>query len=272
MLNEFWWTLSFVANTLTIFLFVIYLWPSIALSFQRTKSLTQDDFSLLTNDYTSAKYFFIVLFPNLFLPLVFTTFYMRLIVLRFYNDVFEASTVEKSRDEREVKDKKTEFLNILKWLHLVITIISLIFFIIALSFIINEYSTCNENSGNLCNSLEYCCASDVLISPPGITPNCPYIYSCTGLDPFTKASLKPDPYFVWIFWSTGTIILFLIVHFLLGWIVDYTFVNDEDDIKDEINMMPINNSDISNSTPIGKKFGIFPTVFIPTSMLNMKKR
>lgn len=287
--EEFVWTSAMLANVITVFLFFIYLWPGPALNFQRSQALTKDDFSLFTNDYTSAKYILVVLIPNLCLPLVFTSFFMRLIVIRFYgNFVFASSSSSSSSKEEEAEENDKQdnlsfyttliskrglteeldrFMDILKWLHLAFTLLAMIAFITSLVFLIIDFSNCNtldSKNNNICNSLLYCCASDVL-TPPGITNHCPHINSCS-LDVFTTHDLNPDPYFIWIFIMTILILVFLVAHFLLGYVGEFIIViNNENSTMSSTSNFETRGEEV-NKTLINTKIRTLPTTLSLSSL------
>lgn len=265
--NEFLWTLAIVANIVTIFLFFTYLWPSAALNFQRSQALTKDDFTLLTNDYANAKYICVVLLPNLSLPLVIIAFFMRLIVDRFHGDYY--SKYQSTKDD---DDNVARFKDVLKWIHLGFTIVGLALFTTSLIFLIIDYSDCNtidSKNDNVCNSMLYCCASDVL-TPPGITERCSYILSC-NVDPFTTKDLSPDPYFLWIFIMSIIILVVLVIHFLLGYLGEFIISKDEQEEEELLTMnqnkepLSIKTSYYSSSSSSSSPFGLFSKTLFNTN-------
>jgi hypothetical protein len=110
--------------------------------------------------------------------------------------------------------------NSLKVSYIVISIMGIIFFVISFILLCIDLSTCNQlgprGAQSICTDQLYCCAIDV-ISPPGIIEGCPWIQSCSGLDPPVYTSdLRADPYFIWNFVLNIIIIITIILHLIVG--------------------------------------------------------
>ena len=259
------------------------------LRFQRTRAITVQDFSLETNDYVSAKFFFIVIIPMLTLWIVPITLFGRLYFISTL-DIFglhegfnfiNSNNKKPDAEKGKLNDNISKYLNedrkielgdaekAYRTIHLVVSAIALIFVAIAFILLCVDFSSANDPIGgstSLATSLLYCCAVDVRPAP-GITPGCPWIQSCAGISPpVTTGSLSYDNYFIFAFVMYIVLFVILIVHL---WIGMWVMFDKEQEYYDEMSLQKINDNDLLKSAPIVSKMPL-PRLTTTTNYINQK--
>lgn len=249
------YSIVFIVNVLTLIVLFFYMYLLSSLGFKRTRALTDPDFALLTNDYAGAKYFFMSLVPMFMVFLVPMALFIRLVVVSlldtlnlYWSSYFdpddENARINYSRSNSDEADQKLmttlsadqrnntkDTLVILKYAHIILTVVALIFVIVSFVLFCIDISDCNRATNgaySLCSDLRFCCATDVRPAP-GITAGCPWIQSCSSISPpVTTDSLDHDPYFDWAFGMTIVVMVLLIVHLLVGILVKFSNEDEEE--------------------------------------------
>lgn len=230
--------------TIFFYLFLFgYGFCSTRLRFYRTLAIGSSDFGFPTTDtFNTAKWWFMVIIPLSILPLVPLFMFLRLQFIDNINILSEDPTFKAATKKitgahssgtephMRIKDTKQTF----QTLHTIICILALGLLITDLVFIGLDFDSCNSKTkgGGLstCSDIGFCCATDVLPTPPGVTPGCPYIFNCAISPPVSTSMLKKDYYFI------GKLVLnvILIVMVLIQLGLNFFLESSDDDDEDEL--------------------------------------
>ncbi len=196
------WIFGVVILLVSFLILMGYAFTCFHLRFHKALGLQTDDFNYpLTNEYNTIKWWFIVFLPVMLgmIPLIMLALFLQ---YAYMSDTSQKDTFY-SRS------------------HLIIVLLYLGILITGLVYLSLDWVNSNtvlHGGESLASDLRYCCAIDVLPTPPGKTLGCPYINAC-GIDPISTHQLRDDPYFILTFTFNIALVVLSILQVVVGAII-----------------------------------------------------